>query len=667
MAKTIDIIVPDLGDFENVEVIELLVDKGDSIEREGGLVTLETDKATMDIPSPENGVIESIDVAVGDTVSTGDVIGKLSVEVDDTVVITPALKHEPSGDTTVLAEAASADGAGKKSGRVQTLVVPDLGDFEDVEVIEVLISRGDSVSVDDPLVTLETDKAAMDVPAIAAGRIESVLVKVGDKVSEGSSLAIVEVHVDAVPEAAAPEETAPEETAGTASSADEPVAEAPAGGPQTLAVPDLGDFEDVEVIEVHIAPGDSIDVEDPLVTLETDKAAMDVPAVSAGRVESVSVSVGDTVSEGSPLAVIEVSAGAATPAAGSSNESSGESTQVIPPPAAAKPAAATQSETVPQTPTATDKSLPPINEAGFARAHASPSVRKLARELGVDLVQVKGSGAKNRILHDDVKAFVKAILTGQGAAPASALPQVPTVDFAKFGEIETVPLTRVQKISGPRLQASWINLPHVTQHDLADTTDLEARRQELKGPAKERGISLTPLAFVMKACVAALQEFPKTNASLSDDGKSLVLKKYIHLGFAADTDQGLMVPVIRDADKKNVYELAEALGELSLAAREGKLKADQMQGATFTISSLGGIGGTAFTPIVNAPEVAILGVSRSTMQPVWDGKEFQPRLMLPLSLSYDHRVIDGAAAVRFTTYLGQVLADVDGLLEGSKL
>jgi pyruvate dehydrogenase E2 component (dihydrolipoamide acetyltransferase) len=291
-------------------------------------------------------------------------------------------------------------------------------------------------------------------------------------------------------------------------------------------------------------------------------------------------------------------------------------------------------------------------------------VRKLARELGVDLAQVKGSGAKSRVLHDDVKAFVKAVLTGQaGAQGGAALPATPKVDFAKFGEIELQPLTRIQKISGPRLQASWINLPHVTQHDLADITDLEAKRQELKGPAKARGIPLTPLAFVMKACVAALKEFPKVNASLADDGENLVLRKYCHLGFAADTDQGLVVPVIRDADKKDVYELAKELAELSLAAREGKLKVDQLQGATFTISSLGGIGGTSFTPIVNAPEVAILGVSRHSTQPVWDGKSFVPRLMLPLSFSYDHRVVDGAMAVRFTTFLGQALRDVDGLLQ----
>lgn len=662
MAQLVDIIVPDLGDFENVEVIEVLVAKGDSVEREAGLVTVETDKASMDIPSPENGVIDSLDIGVGDTVSSGDVIGKLLVEVGDTVVIAPAIQHEPTGDTTVLAEPAKSEGGGQKSGGVQTLVVPDLGDFDDVEVIEVHIANGDMVSVEDPLVTLETDKAAMDVPAIAAGRIESVLVKVGDKVSEGSSLAIIEVRIDT---AAASDEDAGDGAAVTEAAAEE--APASPGGPQTLAVPDLGDFEDVEVIEVHIAPGDKIDVDDPLVTLETDKAAMDVPAVVAGEVTSVSVNVGDKVSEGSPLAVVEATA-AAAPA---TKAPSTEATQTMAAPAAAATAQAAPGQPA-QQPTAAQSGsggrLPPINEAGFARAHASPSVRKLARELGVDLVQVKGTGAKKRILHDDVKAFVKAILSGQGGGPAgAALPKVPSVDFAKFGEVETVALTRIQKISGPRLQASWINLPHVTQHDLADTTDLEARRQELKGPAKEKGVSLTPLAFVMKACVAALQEFPQVNSSLSEDGKSLVLKKYIHLGFAADTDQGLVVPVIRDADKKSVYELAQDLGELSRAAREGKLKADQMQGASFTISSLGGIGGTAFTPIVNAPEVAILGVSRSSMQPVWNGSEFEPRLMLPLSLSYDHRVIDGAAAVRFTTYLGQVLADVDALLEGSEV
>ena len=547
--------------------------------------------------------------------------------------------------------------------------VPDLGDFADVEVIEILVSAGDSVAREDGLVTLETDKAAMDVPAPEDGTIESLDIAVGDKVNSGDVIGRMQVSASAGDSAAAdspaaspadapaPEEEIAEEIA------DEPAPAA--GGQQTLVVPDLGDFEDVEVIEVHVSAGDEIAIDDSLVTLETDKAAMDVPALAAGKVESVSVQVGDKVSEGSALAVIEaVAAAPAAQAAAPAPAAVAGKTQTPAPsapekPAVAKPAAA------PAPASATGTTGGTVNEAGFARAHASPSVRKLARELGVDLTHVKGSGLKSRILHDDVKAYVKSILAGGKAAPAAGggLPRTPIVDFSKFGETELEALTRIQKISGPRLQASWVNLPHVTQHDLADITDMEAKRNELKGPARERGIRLTPLAFVLKACVAALKEFPKVNASLAEDGENLVLKKYCHLGFAADTDQGLVVPVIRDADQKDVYELAEELAELSALAREGKLKAPQLQGATFTISSLGGIGGTAFTPIVNAPEVAILGVSRSSMQPVWDGEKFVPRLMLPLSFSYDHRVIDGAMAVRFTTYLSAALGDVDQLLQ----
>ena len=542
MSNVTDIVVPDLGDFADVEVIEILVNSGDAVEAEDGLITVETDKASMDIPAPQNGVIASIAVAVGDTVSTGDVIGTMSSEVGDTVITTRAMTEPPAEEAVEPTQTELPPSAAPSK---QTLVVPDLGDFADVEIIEVHIEAGTEVDLEDPLVTLETDKAAMDVPAEYAGRIAEVLVKVGDSVSEGSAIAVV----DAVGS-------------------------------------DIG-------------------------------APAETPSAPAAA---------------------EAEQPPATPSA----------------PATPKPPSS-----------AAASSLPAIDEAGFSKAHASPSVRKLARELGVNLVQVSGSGPKKRILHDDVKAFVKAILSGQSAAPgaAAALPSTPKVDHARFGAVETEPLTRIQKISGPRLQASWINLPHVTQHDLADITEMEERRQELKGPAKAKGISLTPLAFVMKACIAALAEFPKVNASLADDGENLVLKNYMHLGFAADTPNGLMVPVIHDADQKDVYEIAAELGELSALAREGKLKANQMQGASFTISSLGGIGGTAFTPIVNAPEVAILGVSRSSMQPVWNGSEFEPRLMLPLSLSYDHRVIDGALAVRFTTYLGQALGDVDSLLK----
>jgi pyruvate dehydrogenase E2 component (dihydrolipoamide acetyltransferase) len=538
------------------------------------------------------------------------------------------------------------------------IVIPDLGDFSDVEVIELLVETGAQVQEEDGLITLETDKAAMDVPAPAMGVIEEITVTVGDKVSAGDVIGRMTVEHDATvivkPVFAAPQASVEQPSASP--ELPEPVAPE-SGGRQTLTVPDLGDFDDVEVIEVHIAAGAEVQIDDPLVTLETDKAAMDVPATVAGKIDSVAVAVGDKVSQGSAIAVIDAVNQAVAQAEPPSPTATATTSK--PAPAAPVAAAAEQKPAASMAPA----TLPTINEAGFSKAHASPSVRKLARELGVDLIQVKGSGLKSRVLHDDVKAFVKAILTGASQAPGAALPQVPVIDFAKFGEIETQPLTRIQKISGPRLQASWINLPHVTQHDDADITELEAKRQVLKGPAKENGISLTPLAFVMKACIVALKEFPKVNASLAGDGESLVFKHYYHLGFAADTPNGLMVPVIRDADQMDVYELASALGELSAAARDGKLKAAQMQGASFTVSSLGGIGGTAFTPIVNAPEVAILGVSRSSMQPVWNGSEFLPRLMLPLSFSYDHRVIDGAYAVRFTTFLAKTLSDVDSLVE----
>lgn len=537
------------------------------------------------------------------------------------------------------------------------IVVPDLGDFDAVEVIEILVKSGDRVEREDGLITVETDKASMDIPAPDTGVVESISVAVGDNVSSGDVIGRLTLDADAAPAESPSTEKAVDATIAQAASIDVAEALPLELGPQPLLVPDLGDFDDVEVIEIHIKTGDDVEIEDPLVTLETDKAAMDVPAAYAGKISSVAVKVGDKVSEGSTLGVIDAvkAPDVATPA---TTEAPARQVSTTPQ-QETRPAA----QNSPQVP----RSLPVINEAGFAKAHASPSVRKLARELGVNLAQVVGNGPKRRILHDDVKAFVKSILSGQSGAAATgpSLPKVPSVDFAKFGEVEISPLTRIQKISGPRLQASWINLPHVTQHDLADISELEAKRQELKGPAKQRGISLTPLAFIMKACVAALDEFPKVNSSLSEDGESLVLKKYCHLGFAADTPQGLMVPVIRDVDQKDVYQIASELGELSALARDGKLKAPQLQGASFTISSLGGIGGTAFTPIVNAPEVAILGVSRSSMQPVWNGSEFQPRLMLPLSFSYDHRVIDGAQAVRFTTFLGKTLGDVDALVGAS--
>lgn len=445
---------------------------------------------------------------------------------------------------------------------------------------------------------------------------------------------------------------------------------------QDITVPDLGDFKDVEVIDVLVKPGDKIDVDTPLITLETEKAAMDVPSTSAGVVKSVAVKKGDRVSQGSVIAQVE---GEAKQEVASKKEVDSEDKkpqQKAPPQTAEQPAAAPAAEptkTQDQLPTPsapatshqplTASAFPLIDEVGFSRAYASPSVRKFARELGVDLTRVKGTGPKSRITPDDVKGWVKQALTSTSAAQGGALPKVPEVDFAKFGPIEVKPLGRIQKISGPRLHASWVNVPHVWQMDEADITELEEQRGRLKDRASKEGIKLTPLAFILRACVKALQEFPLVNSSLDASGQNIVFKKYIHLGFAADTPNGLVVPVIRDAHKRDVYELARELGALSEKARAGKLSAAEMQGASFTVSSLGGIGGTSFTPIINAPEVAILGVARSSMRPVYKDKQFVPRLILPFTLAYDHRVVDGALGVRFTTFLAQKLADVKALLE----
>jgi len=458
-------------------------------------------------------------------------------------------------------------------------------------------------------------------------------------------------------------------------------------------VPDIGGFANVSVIEVHVKPGDSLEKEAAMITIETEKAAMDVPAPAAGRVAELKVKAGDKVSEGSVILLLESAAavpgadaprtdaprtdapGAAVPAAGGS---SGD-----PPAAATAPASPPPSASTPPPPSASTPPPPAavaaraasvapppasvaavVDEVAFSRAYASPSVRKFARELGADLGEVKGTGPKGRITQDDVKAHVKQLLTTPAPPPGAGggLPRIAEVDFAKFGEVEVKPLSRIQKISGARLQASWLNLPHVTQYDDADITDLEATRAALKTKAAEQGVKLTPLAFIIRACVLALKEFPRFNSSLDASGNNLVLKKYFHVGFAADTPNGLVVPVVRDADRSNVYELARTLAEMSEKARAGKLRASEMQGGSFTISSLGGIGGTAFTPIINAPEVAILGVAKSSLKPVYDRGAFLPRLMLPLCLSYDHRVIDGAEAARFIVFLSKTLADVKALL-----
>ena len=433
---------------------------------------------------------------------------------------------------------------------------------------------------------------------------------------------------------------------------------------QDITVPDLGDFKDVEVIDVLVKPGDKIDVDTPLITLETEKATMDVPSTAAGVVKSIAIKKGDRVSKGNVIAQIEGGEAANRKEEKKPAAAAHPTPPAQPTPRAEAPAAAAPAPTAAAAPQQRAAAAPVAITTDFSSVHASPSIRKFARELGVDLTAVKGSGPKGRVTADDVKGWVKqALKSGAPAAGGSALPKVPDVDFSKFGQVEVKPLGRIQKISGPRLQASWLNVPHVWQMDEADITDLEETRSKLKGEASKAGVKLTPLAFILRACVKALREFPMVNSSLDASGQNLVWKKYVHLGFAADTPNGLVVPVIRDADKKDVYELARELAALSEKARAGKLTALEMQGASFTVSSLGGIGGTSFTPIINAPEVAILGVARSSMRPVYKDGQFVPRLILPFTLAYDHRVIDGAGGVRFTTFLAEKLADVKGLLE----
>ncbi len=531
--------------------------------------------------------------------------------------------------------------------------VPDIGDFAEVAVIELLVKVGDTVTAEQSLITVESDKASMEIPSSAAGVVKELKVKIGDKVKEGSLVLMLETAGAAASAPAA----APVQPALVAAPPPPPPAAAPsASGTIDVAVPDIGDFKDVAVIEIFVKPGDTVKVEQSLITVESDKASMEIPSSHGGVVKSVLVKVGDKVNMGSPLVVLEGSAGATAAAAPAPQAAAAPSAAPAAPPASAGAPVAMPSHD----PSASKGTLP----------HASPSIRKFARELGVPLAEIKGSGPKGRIRQTDVQGFVKGVMAGdtqtaaqKGKAPAAAaaggafpgLLAWPQVDFSKFGATERKDLSRIKKISGANLHRNWVVIPHVTNHDDADITELEAFRVSTNKENEKSGVKVTMLAFLIKASVAALKKFPEFNSSL--DGEQLVLKKYFHIGFAADTPNGLVVPVIKDADKKGVMQISTEMGELAKKARDGKLGPADMSGACFTISSLGGIGGRYFTPIINAPEVSILGVCKSAIEPKWDGKAFQPRLMLPLSLSWDHRVIDGASAARFNAYLGQILSD----------
>jgi len=539
--------------------------------------------------------------------------------------------------------------------------VPDIGDFAEVEIIELMVKPGDTVKAEQSLITVESDKASMEIPSSHAGVVKEMKVKLGDKVKEGSLVLVLEVAGEAAAAPAAAAVPAAAASAPPAAPAAAPIAAAASAGPVNVLVPDIGDFDEVTVIEVMVAAGDAIKVEQSLITVESDKASMEIPSSHAGVVKEIKVKVGDKVAKGSLVAVVEA-AGGAVPTA---------------PAAAPAPTTAAAPVTAPAA-TSAEKSVPtaalPAHEPTVAKGalpHASPTIRKLARELGVPLEEVKGSGPKGRITQEDVQGFVKGVMAGNlqtqaqaAKAPAAAaaggagltgLLPWPKVDFTKFGAVERKDLSRIKKISGANLHRNWVMIPHVTNNDEVDITELEAFRVATNKENEKSGVKVTMLAFVIKAVVSALKKFPDFNTSL--DGDTLVYKQYFHIGFAADTPNGLVVPVLKDADKKGVLQISSEMGELAKKARDGKLGPADMTGGCFSISSLGGIGGTHFTPIINAPEVAILGLSKSAMKPVWDGKAFVPRLTMPLSLSYDHRVIDGASAARFNAYLGQILAD----------
>ncbi|EJU8777314.1 pyruvate dehydrogenase complex dihydrolipoyllysine-residue acetyltransferase [Vibrio parahaemolyticus] len=625
----IEINVPDIG-ADEVEVTEILVSVGDKVEEEQSLITVEGDKASMEVPASQAGIVKEIKVAEGDKVSSGSLIMIFEAEGAADAAPAPAVEADPAA---APAPAAAAE--------LKEVHVPDIGGDE-VEVTEIMVAIGDSIEEEQSLITVEGDKASMEVPAPFAGTLKEIKVAAGDKVSTGSLIMVFETAGSGAPAAPAAVE-APAAAAPAASAAKE------------VNVPDIGGDE-VEVTEIMVAVGDTVEEEQSLITVEGDKASMEVPAPFAGTVKEIKIAAGDKVSTGSLIMVFEV-AGAAPVA-------------VAAPAQAAAPAAAAPKAEAPA-------AAAPAATGDFKEndeyAHASPVVRRLAREFGVNLSKVKGSGRKSRILKEDVQNYVKEALkrlesgaaaSGKGDGAALGLLPWPKVDFSKFGETEVQPLSRIKKISGANLHRNWVMIPHVTQWDNADITALEAFRKEQNAieAKKDTGMKITPLVFIMKAAAKALEAFPAFNSSLSEDGESLILKKYVNIGIAVDTPNGLVVPVFKDVNKKGIYELSEELMAVSKKARAGKLTAADMQGGCFTISSLGGIGGTAFTPIVNAPEVGILGVSKSEMKPVWNGKEFEPRLQLPLSLSYDHRVIDGAEGARFITYLNSCLSDIRRLV-----
>jgi len=629
--------VPDIGG--DGEVIEVLVKAGDSIEVEQGLVVLESAKASMEVPSPKAGVVKSVTVKLGDKLKEGDAIIELELAAG---AAAPAPAAAPAAVAATPAAAPVAAAPAPAAETSQEIRVPDIGSAGKAKIIEVLVKAGDKVEAEQSLIVLESDKASMEIPSPASGVVESVAIALNDEVGTGDLILVLRSAGGAAAAASAPA------AAPAAAAPAQPVAAPVAAGPQQVKVPDIGSAGKAKIIEVLVKAGDKVEAEQSLIVLESDKASMEIPSPASGVVESVAIALNDEVGTGDLILTLLASGAAPAPAAA---------------PAAAAPAAAAQ-------PAAAPAAVPaPVGAPtrNGTKVHAGPAVRQLAREFGVELADVKATGPRGRVLKEDVQAYVKGMMQKAKAAPAGAtggagIPPIPAVDFAKYGEVEEVAMTRLMQVGAANLHRSWLNVPHVTQFDSADITELEAFRVAQKAAAEKAGVKLTVLPLLLKACAHLLKELPDFNSSLAPSGTAVIRKKYVHIGFAVDTPDGLLVPVIRDVDQKGLLQLAAEAAELAEKARTKKLGSDAMQGACFTISSLGHIGGTGFTPIVNAPEVAILGVSKAAMQPVWDGKGFQPRLMLPLSLSYDHRVINGAAAARFTKRLGDVLADIRSLL-----
>ncbi len=618
--------VPDIGTDDSVEVIEICISVGDKIEAEQSIVVLESDKASMDVPSPAAGVVKSITVKVGDKVSQGSAL----IELESGADLAPAPESTPAPE------------AAPTQSEEMTVVIPE--GAGDAQVIELCVKPGDQVAEGDSLIVLESDKASMEVPSPAAGTVVNFIIKQGDTSVEGAPILTLAVAGSSSQPAAPKAEP---------SSAATPAATG--GGEQVVVVPDGA--EDADVIELCVKVGDMVKEGDSLIVLETDKASMEVPSPAAGKVVSFSIKQGDKTVKGGAILTLETSGGQTAPA-----------TTKTEAPKAQAPTAPTSKAPVASSASAAVDEAAIVAASRSADVYAGPAVRKFAREMAVDLTRVKGSGDRNRITKDDVKTYVKQVMTGQQAAPGasasvgSGIPAIPAVDFSQFGEIELVKMSKIKKLTAANMSRNWLNIPHVTQFDDVDITELEAFRKSLAAEAEKRGVKMTPLPFLLKACAAALVAEPSFNVSMHSDGEHIVQKHYVNIGIAVDSPIGLVVPVLKDVDKKGLWELAAEFGEITKKARDGKLGPKDMQGGCFTISSLGAMGGTGFTPIVNAPEVAILGVSKAAMKPVWDGSTFVPRQMLPLSLSYDHRAINGGDAGRFFVYLNSILSDIRRLL-----